>query len=412
MRIQTKPLNDLQPNNWNPNEMDDQRFESLVYSIKKHGVLQPILIREDGTIIKGEKRWQAACKAGLEEILCVVVERSDEEAKLLTISLSHLRGESNEEMLAGLIQELSVHFSLEEISLESGYTSDELDRLIEGLSIEIDDPDTTIEEDDFDLDEALESITEPETKYGQRWQLGRHILMCGDATNREDVDKLLQGRAARLIVTDPPYNVDFQSDSEKLGADGRASIMNDHMPMEQFEHFLHQIFSNYAHIMDEQAAIYVFHPSAYQNAFSAAMNQADIIIRTQCIWVKNAFSLSFAQYKFKHEPVFYAHLKGKAPRWYGDRAQTTVWDVSRGDVTKYVHPTQKPLELIAIPIKNSSQRDDLVVDYFGGSGSTLMTCEQLGRECRTMELDPKFCDVIKKRFFEATGIAPILLEDE
>lgn len=153
------------------------------------------------------------------------------------------------------------------------------------------------------------------------------------------------------------------------------------------------------------------------------MNAAGIVVRSQCIWVKNATSFGFAQYKYKHEPVFYAHLKGHAPAWYGDFKQSTVWkaglpvehpepetvwEVSRGDVTKYVHPTQKPLELLAIPIRNSSKRGDIVVDFFGGSGSTLMTCEQLGRQCRTMELDPIFCDVIKKRFFEATGIEPVL----
>jgi len=154
------------------------------------------------------------------------------------------------------------------------------------------------------------------------------------------------------------------------------------------------------------------------------MNAVGILVRTQCVWVRNAATFGWAQYRFKHEPVFYAHLKGKTPAWYGDRTQTavwkaglpgeeplpeTVWEVSRGDVTKYVHPTQKPLELLAIPIRNSSQRGDVVLDFFGGSGSMLMTCEQMDRTCPTLELDPVFCDVIKKRFEEATGIEPVLL---
>ncbi|WP_235550027.1 DNA methyltransferase [Paenibacillus sp. Soil766] len=148
------------------------------------------------------------------------------------------------------------------------------------------------------------------------------------------------------------------------------------------------------------------------------------MVRSQCIWSKNAASFGWSQYRYKYEPVFYGHLKGKSPAWYGDRKQTTIWkaglpleqpepetiwEVSRGDVTKYVHPTQKPLELSAIPIGNSSQREYIVLNFFGGSGSTMMTCDQMDRTCRTLELDPVFCDVIKKWFYEWTGIEPVLL---
>lgn len=154
------------------------------------------------------------------------------------------------------------------------------------------------------------------------------------------------------------------------------------------------------------------------------MNVAGIVIRSQCVWVKNAASFGWSQYRWQHEPVFYGHKKSKSPAWYGDRRQTTVWraglleeepipstvwEVSRGDVGKYVHPTQKPLELLAIPIKNSSRPGNTVVDFFGGSGSTLMTCEQLDRPCRTMEIDPKFCDVIKQSYQEVTCIEPVLI---
>jgi DNA modification methylase len=296
-----------------------------------------------------------------------------------------------------------------------------MELLSEYQNIEVEEP---VQDDGFDVKKALDEIKEPETRYGDVWRLGRHVLMCGDSTNKQDVLRLMDGQQAALVVTDPPYNVAFESDSAELAADGRESIMNDDMPLEQFVAFLDAVFANYSAIMDPKAAIYVFHPSLYQREFENAMNKAGIVVRTQCIWVKNAASFGFAQYKYKHEPVFYAHLKGKAPAWYGDRKQTTVWraglpgeqrepetvwEVSRGDVSKYVHPTQKPLDLLAIPIGNSSQKGDVVVDLFGGSGSTLMTCEQMGRICRTMELDPKFCDVIKRRFFEATGIEPVLV---
>ncbi len=423
MRIESVPISSLRANDWNPNEMEEHRYLALIESIRKHGVLQPILARSDMTIIKGEKRWRAAQTAGLAEITCVIVETSQEEAKLLTVSLSNLRGRTNEELLSSLLEELSTTFTLEEIGAEAGFLPDELDSLIGGLTTDTE-LETSAQEDDFDVQRALDEIQEPETHRGDVWQLGRHILMCGDATDQQDVARLMDGAAAALVVTDPPYNVAVESDSARLVADGRGKIMNDDMPAEEFAGFLHAVFGSYASVMAATAAIYVFHPSSYQREFEDAMNAAGITIRTQCIWVKNAASFGWAQYRFKHEPVFYAHLKGKAPAWYGDRKQTTVWrsglpadepqpetiwEVSRGDVTKYVHPTQKPLELLSIPIRNSSRRGDLIADFFGGSGSTLMTCEQMDRTCRTLELDPIFCDVIKKRFQEATGIEPVLL---
>ena len=423
MRIENVAISNLRTNDWNPNEMDEHRYVALIESIRKHGLLQPILARSDMTIIKGEKRWRAAQAAGLAEITCVIVETSQEEAKLLTVSLSNLRGRTNEELLSSLLEELSTSFTLEEIGAEAGFLPDELDSLISGLATdtELENP---VQEDDFDVQRALDEIHEPETHRGDVWQLGRHILMCGDATDPDDVARLMDGAAVALVVTDPPYNVAVESDSARLTADGRGKIMNDDMPAEEFAGFLHAVFGRYASVMAANAAIYVFHPSSYQREFEDAMDAAGIDIRTQCIWVKNAASFGWAQYRFKHEPVFYAYLKAKAPAWYGDRKQTTVWrsglpaeepqpetiwEVSRGDVTKYVHPTQKPLELLAIPIRNSSRRGDLVADFFGGSGSTLMTCEQMDRTCRTLELDPIFCDVIKKRFQEATGIEPVLL---
>ncbi|BBP90964.1 hypothetical protein BsIDN1_45820 [Bacillus safensis] len=192
---------------------------------------------------------------------------------------------------------------------------------------------------------------------------------------------------------------------KKLNDDGHASILNDSMDDGQFDLFLREVFLNYSRIMNEKAAIYVFHAASYQRAFENEMRHADIDIRSQCIWVKNSPTFGWAQYKYMHEPVFYAFKKGYSPNWYGDRKQVTVWradtseegepatiwEVSRGDTTKYVHPTQKPLDLINIPLSNSSKKKgDRVVDFFGGSGSTLMTCEQTDREALLFELDPYF----------------------
>ena len=175
--------------------------------------------------------------------------------------------------------------------------------------------------------------------------------------------------------------------------------------------------------MENDSAIYVFHGSSYQREFENSMNAAGIVVRSQCIWVKNNATFGWSQYRWQHEPVFYAHKKKQAPSWYGDRKQTTIWQddlmedlpatiwkVPRDDVSTYYHPTQKPLSLIAIPVRNSSKRQYIVLDLLGGSGSTLMTCNQLDRRCYTLELDPLFCDVIIERFEKSTGIAAELID--
>lgn len=427
MDIRKVSIKDINPAPYNPRKdlrPGDPEYEKLKRSIQEFGYVEPLVWNErSGNLVGGHQRLKVLLEQGVSEVEVSVVDLDEEREKTLNLALNKISGDWDLEMLAGLLEELRLTDF--DITL-TGFGDQEVDEFLEmvqGLNTdsEIDSP---VVDDEFDVQTALDDIKEPETRYGDVWRLGRHLLMCGDATKLEDVQSLLAGEKAALVVTDPPYNVAVKSDSERLAADGRDKIMNDDMPVEQFNTFLNQVFRNYAAIMDQKAAIYVFHPSSYQRQFENGMNAAGIVARTQCIWVKNATTFGFAQYKYKHEPVFYAHLKGQAPAWYGDRKQATVWkaglpvenqepetvwEVSRGDVTKYVHPTQKPLDLLAIPIGNSSQKDDLVVDFFGGSGSTLMTCEQMGRECRTMELDPVFCDVIKKRFFEATGIEPVLL---
>ncbi|GIO06230.1 adenine methyltransferase [Brevibacillus reuszeri] len=424
MDIRKLHISKINPAPYNPRvdlQPGDPEYEKLKRSIQEFGYVQLLIWNErTGNLVGGHQGFKILVnELGRTEIDVSVVDLDDAQEKALNIALNKISGAWDEEKLAQVLAELQE--SELDISL-SGFDNEEITELLsEYVDIEVDDP---VVEDDFDIQKALNEIKEPETKQGDIWQLGRHLLMCGDSTSLDDVQTLMDGIKAALVVTDPPYNVAFHSESAELAADGRQSIMNDDMPMEQFEVFLEDVFQSYAAVMEKQAAIYVFHPSGYQREFENQMNSAGIVVRRQCIWVKNASTFGFVQYKFKHEPVFYAHLKGQAPAWYGDRKQTTVWrsglqaevnepetvwEVSRGDVNKYVHPTQKPLELLAIPIGNSSQKHDTVADFFGGSGSTLMTCEQMGRTCRTMELDPKFCDVIKRRYYEATGIEPVLI---
>ena len=423
MDIRKIPVSKINPAPYNPRvdlQPGDPEYEKLKRSMQEFGYVEPLVWNErTGNLVGGHQRFKILVEQGETEIVVSAVTLDEIQEKALNVALNKISGHWDDEKLSQVLAELQE--SDLDVTL-TGFDQEEVTELLsEYQYIEVEAP---VQNDGFDIEKALDDIKEPETKYGDIWQIGRHLLMCGDSTSLDDVQLLMDGVEANLVVTDPPYNVAFQSDSAVLVADGRESIMNDDMPMDQFEEFLENVFRNYAAIMDHQAAIYVFHPSGFQREFENKMNAAGIVVRRQCIWVKNAATFGFAQYKFKHEPVFYAHLKGQAPSWYGDRKQTTVWrsglqseaneletvwEVSRGDVNKYVHPTQKPLELLAIPIGNSSQKHDTVADFFGGSGSTLMTCEQMGRTCRTMELDPKFCDVIKRRYYEATGIEPVLI---
>ncbi len=424
MNIQTVSIERINAAAYNPREdlqPGDPEYEKLRRSIETFGYVEPIVWNErTGNMVGGHQRYKILQARGDTEAVVSVVDLDEQQERLLNLALNKVSGRWDEKALAGLLDELQD--SGAELEL-SGFEAEEIGELIATLPHNIEVEDQVIE-DDFDVGRALEQIKEPETRHGDVWQLGRHRLMCGDATHSDDVALLMDGAKASLVVTDPPYNVAVESNSERLAADGRDKIMNDDMPTEEFVGFLHAVFERYASIMAPTTAIYVFHPSSYQTDFEVAMNEAGIVVRSQCVWVKNSASFGWSQYRWQHEPVFYAHIKGKAPVWYGDRSQSTVWrdglpgenpvpstvwEVSRGDVTKYVHPTQKPLPLLAIPIGNSSQRNDIVVDFFGGSGSTLMTCEQMGRECRTLELDPVFCDVIKERFFAATGIEPVLI---
>lgn len=256
---------------------------------------------------------------------------------------------------------------------------------------------------------------------GELILLGSHRLLCGDATKADDWARLMDGRKADLLLTDPPYGVAYESSAKGLKDGGKASIKNDALEGAAFQSFLDATFLCAAAATAKHAACYVFYPSRFHREFETAMVTAGLSVRAQIIWVKNAASFGFAQYKWKHEPVllaahedavpliyvpahetaFYAFKKGQSPLWEGDRCQTTVWSVARE--TGYVHPTQKPVELLKKPMLNSSRPGMLVVDPFGGSGSTLITCEMLGRTCYSLELDPAFCDVITQRWEEATG---------
>ena len=268
-----------------------------------------------------------------------------------------------------------------------GFDAGELDKLL-GTENEKD-----IADDDFDLTSALEkaSFVEP----GDIWTVGRHRLMCGDATSPEDVEKLMDGKKANLVLTDPPYGVSFKA------SDG-LTIQNDSLKGEEFYKFLLAAFKNMADHLEKGGAAYCFHADTEGLTFRKAFIDAGFHLAGVCIWVKNSLVLGRSDYQWQHEPVLYGFLQNGKHPWYSDRKQTTIWNYDKPKRNKD-HPTSKPLDLLGYPIKNSSQENSVVIDTFGGSGSTLMACEQLNRICCMMELDPKYASVILRRYVEDTG---------
>ncbi|MFC6545935.1 ParB N-terminal domain-containing protein [Cohnella cellulosilytica] len=297
MIIQTIPIDRLNAAAYNPRvdlQPGDPEYEKLRHSIENFGYVEPIVWNErTGNIVGGHQRYKVLQARGDPAVEVSVVDLDDQQERLLNLALNKVSGRWDEEALARLLDELQAGGA--ELDL-SGFDADEIGELIAGLPT-----DTAVEEpvveDDFDVGKALEQIQKPLTRRGDVWQLGRHRLMCGDATDQADVEQLMDRAKAALVVTDPPYNVAIESVSERLVEDGRGKIMNDDMPAEDFAGFLHAVFQRYADIMSATAAIYIFHPSRHQAEFEKAMNAAGIVVRNQCVWVKNAASFGWAQYR-------------------------------------------------------------------------------------------------------------------
>jgi DNA modification methylase len=291
----------------------------------------------------------------------------------------------DEELLAVELEGLSdLGFDL---SL-TGFDEKELANLFKSNEAEI-------EDDDYDLTKALEKAAFVE--YGDRWIVGRHVLVCGDATNPDDVNKLMDGKRANLILTDPPYGVSFTSSSG-------LKIKNDSLKNEEFYQFLLKAFKNMVDHCEPGASAYCFHADTEGLNFRTAFRDAGFHLAGCCIWVKDSLVLGRSDYQWQHEPVLYGFLKNGKHNWYSDRKQTTIWNFKKSKRNEN-HPTSKPLDLLSYPLRNSSQENSIILDTFGGSGSTLMACELTNRICYTMEIDEKYASVILRRYVDNTGDA-------
>lgn len=365
-----------------------EQINKLRASLREFGFINPVIIDGDYNIIAGHGRVMAAKEEHIEEVPCVLADHLTPAQKKAYIIADNRMAQD-----AGWDEEL-LRIEIEALQAEAfdiGLTGFEEQEIADLFGSD----DDKVEDDDFDLNEALEKAAF--VKRGDIWQVGRHRLMCGDATSEEDVAALMDGKKANLIVSDPPYGVSFTS------SDG-LTIQNDSIKGEEFYNFLLQAFKNMAAHLEKGGAAYIFHADTEGLNFRRAFQDAGFHLAGCCIWVKNSLVLGRSDYQWQHEPVLYGFLQNGKHPWYSDRSQTTIWNFDKPKRNKN-HPTSKPLNLLAYPIGNSSQANGIVVDTFGGSGSTLMACEQTNRICHTMELDEKYASVILRRYVEDTGDA-------
>lgn len=389
MNIEKKNIKDLLPADYNPRKdlkPGDPEYEKLKRSIEQFGYVEPVIWNEKtGRVVGGHQRLKVLTDMGITEVDVVVVDMDTEKEKALNIALNKISGEWDTEKLALVIADLQgTDF---DVSL-TGFDPEELEDLFR------DDVKGGVKEDDFDVEAELKKPTF--SKAGDLWMLGEHRLFCGDSTKPETFDLLMNGKKANLVVTDPPYNVDYKGSAGK--------IKNDSMAEDQFEQFLLAAYQQMEAAMADDASIYVFHSDSHGLAFRKAFEEAGFYLSGCCIWKKQSLVLGRSPYQWQHEPVLFGWKKKGKHQWYTGRKESTIWEFDKPKKNKD-HPTMKPIALVSYPIMNSTMTGCLVLDPFGGSGSTLIACEQTGRICYTVELDEKFCDVIVRRYIEQVGSA-------
>ncbi len=388
LKVETFKISDLSTYHKNPRRGD---VDAIAESLKARGQYRPIVVNigthasHDYEILAGNHTYLAAKKLGWKTIQATTVDVDDDQAAQIVLADNRLAdlGGYDDETLSALLSDVS---SLDGL----GWSQDDVDELAAALEPERDDS----EVEDVEVpDDAPQRV-----KRGEIWVLGEHRLMCGDSTKPDDMRKLLGGGEADLWLTDPPYNVAIVGKTKKHLTIENDSWAND----DEFVEFLRKAFVTALDVLKPGCAFYVWFAQTQAENFLAAADKAGMTIRQTLIWAKSTFSLGRQDYQWKHEPCLYGWKDGASHRWFSDRKQTTVLEFEK-PARNAEHPTMKPVPLMAYEIRNSSRVGDTVLDSFGGSGSTLMACEQTGRKCVTMELDPHYCDVILKRWEDYTG---------
>lgn len=369
MIIEKKKISELKPAPYNPRKSTPEQEQSLKISLEKFGVVEPVIFnKQTGHIVGGHFRVRELKKLGHKEVDCVIVDLSLEQERELNIRLNANTGAWDMELLASEFDKME----LEEWGLSLEWPADEQPEAVE---------------DDYEVPETIET----DIVLGDMFQIGRHRLLCGDSTQTDTFQKLMQGETGDMVITDPPYNVAYEGKTKDA-----LTIDNDSMSNSDFYQFLYDFYTALSTVIKKGGAIYVWHASSEIINFAKSMVDAGWLLKQQLIWVKNSMIMGRQDYQWKHEPCLYGWLDKGSHKWYSDRSQTTVLEFNKPQVSAE-HPTMKPVELFAYQIKNSSKENDIVVDAFGGSGTTMIACEQLNRQARIIEYSPKYCQVILDR---------------
>jgi len=400
MKIEIKKVNDLIPYANNARTHDEVQINQIASSIKEFGFNNPVLIDKDNGIIAGHGRVEAAKKLNISEIPTISLEHLTENQKkafILADNRIAINSGWDPELLSLELKELETDFNL----IDLGFDASELLSLLEPEIID----------GNIDEDEIPEPSAETTAKLGCIYQLGNHRLMCGDSTSTADVEKLMDGKKAQMVFTDPPWNVDYGSNLA-AGKYKDRSIMNDSMSTEDFKDFMFNVFDQMKNASEPGCITYVVMSAQEWGNMMLTLAMNSYHWSSTIIWNKDSLVISRKDYHTKYEPIWYGWLEGSARlKELEDRKQSDVWDIPRPKKSE-LHPTTKPIELVERAIKNSSSASNIILDLFGGSGSTLIAAEKTGRHARLMELDPKYVDVIVKRWEEFTGKEAVLIEQD
>ncbi len=398
MKFEKVKLKDLKHADYNPRKdlkPSDSEYQKIKKSIEEFGYVDPIIVNADNTIIGGHQRAKVLVDLGFKEIDIVRVDIDKTKEKALNIALNKISGEWNFEQLEVVLADLK----MDDYDIElTGFDLDEVEDIL-GIEKEV-------EEDDFEV----ELPDEPKSKLGDIWQLGRHRLMCGDSTSINDVEKLMNGNKADMVFTDPPYGVSY------TGGVIHGNEINIHHKREMLQNDDVDIYSDFIPLLNnviDDGAIYIFYATCNSYELLKPLHDNNIELNSIIVWnkINTGYADMNSNYKNKYEPCVYCKRKGHKLNFVGATNECTVWDIEK-DRDNKLHPTQKPIAVPSRAIKNSSIKDNIVLDLFGGSGSTLIACEQLNRKCYMMELDPKYVDVIIDRWEQLTGNKAELIEGD
>jgi len=386
MKIETADINTIKPYENNPRKLKDSAIDKVAMSLKEYGFRQPIVVDKDRIIVVGHTRYRASKKLGFKEVPITIADNlTPEQINAYRIADNRTAEESewDSELLKMEIKDLEAKdFKLDLLGFNEDQLNDMLFEEKQGLT---------------DEDEVPEAPEEPISKLGDIWKLGKHKLICGDSTILNNYEKLFSENKADLLMTDPPYNVDYEGKTKD-----KLTIQNDSKNDDDFLQFLTDAFNNCAIHLKLGCSFYIFHSDWYGLEFRQSIKNSDLELKQNLIWAKNSMVMGRQDYQWQHEPCLYGWKRGASHSWFSDRKQTTIIKYDRPSKSK-LHPTMKPVGLVEYLIKNSSKQEDIVLDPFLGSGTTLIACEKQSRICFGIELDPKYCDVIIKRWENFTG---------